>query len=73
MVSLSPFDAAQGDPEALEGSNHEQKRSSFDRLRTSGVLTKSAFQNWRRPLVAQAFRPAKRPPGSPEGLRYIQF
>jgi uracil-DNA glycosylase family 4 len=24
VVSLSPFDAAQGDPEALEGSNHEQ-------------------------------------------------
>jgi len=32
--------------------------------------TKSTLQNSRRPLVAQAFRPAKRPPGSPKGLRY---
>jgi len=26
VVSLSPFDGAQGDPEALEGSNHEHTR-----------------------------------------------
>jgi pimeloyl-ACP methyl ester carboxylesterase len=31
----------------------------------------NAVQSQRRPLVAQAFRPANRPPGSPEGLRYV--
>jgi hypothetical protein len=37
VVSLSPFDQAQGDPEALEGSNHELCGSFFDELRTSGM------------------------------------
>jgi hypothetical protein len=34
---------------------------------------KSAFQNKRRSRVAQAFRPARRPSDSPEGLRYGNF
>ena len=33
------------------------------------TLTKNTLQNQRRPLVAQAFRPATRPPASSKGLR----
>jgi len=65
VVSLSPFDGAQGVPEALEGSNHEHHRSSFDRLRTS-ECTKSALQN-----VVRTFRSA--PTGRPKGLHDIGF
>ena len=36
-------------------------------------MTRSAFQNCRPPLVAQAFRPAYGRPGSPKGLRYRNF
>ena len=36
-------------------------------------MTRSAFQNCRPPLVAQAFRPADGRPGSPKGLRYRNF
>src|SRR5437867_12261965 len=35
-----------------------------------GVYAGIASAGSLRPLVAQAFRPASRPPGSPKGLRY---
>src|SRR5438046_9194935 len=35
------------------------------------ALSEPAAQNLRRPPVAQPFRPAPRPPGSPKGLRDI--
>jgi hypothetical protein len=35
ILSLSPFDVAQGDPEALEGSKDEPFCSWFDELTTS--------------------------------------
>ena len=36
-TGLSPFDLAQGDPEALEGSKDERLGSWFDKLTTSGM------------------------------------
>src|SRR5439155_9332407 len=47
-----------------------------DSLRGS-IATKSKRKRWcdrvyRRPVVAQAFRPAMQPPGSPKGLRYTR-
>ena len=37
ILSLSPFDVAQGDPEVLEGSQDEPFCSWFDKLTTSDV------------------------------------
>jgi hypothetical protein len=37
-TGLSPFDVAQGDPEALEASKDERRGSWFDALTTSGYV-----------------------------------
>ena len=50
-----------------------QNGTTHHRARITSIADdpSSALQNWRRPRVAQAFRPGERPPRRPQGLRYV--